>query len=738
MPTNGIQRPFVPSINSAPFWFVQPKIMKLLPSLLPIALAAISCGTLAVSAYAKSQPGKIDRHALVTRHNVLLTKFDTVAPLQVGNGEFAFGMDATGLQTFVPFNTMSHWGWHQGAVPAGHTVEEFQGQVWDTHGRAVKYPMPDPAHPDISNWLAASPHRINLGRIGLVLLKRDGTHAAMGDISEINQQLDLWNGIVTSKFVLEGAPVTVVTACHPVHDAVAVQIESPLIQAGRLSVFLACPGNNPLAFANYVGDWDHPYLFEQEGQVRQDRADFVRKMDEVTYHVSLSWQGDAQLTAQKGAGPEGNRLLLRPAASANSLSFTCGFSRQLLPQKLPTAEQAFAACRQRWPAFWKQGGAIDLSGSRDTRWKELERRIVLSQYLMKVNEAGSQPPQESGLVNNGWYGRFHMEMIWWHDAQWALWNRWPELNRCLNIYSRLLPKAQELAKSQGYSGARWPKCIGPDGREWPHEIHALLIWQQPHPIFFAELDYRAHPTSATLNKWLPVVEATADFLASYAFLDKGTGHYVLGPPLQVVSENANPKTAFNPTFELGYWRFGLRTAQEWRKRLGQAPNPEWEKVLNGLAPLPLQEGLYVLHEGIQDMWTHFNFEHPALTGVYGVLPGDGVDLQAMRRTLDKVYSVWNFEHTWGWDFPMLAMCAARLGEPERAVDFLLHPASGFQFDAHGLATGGPFPYFPSNGGLLYAVAMMAAGWNGGPGMRAPGFPKNGQWVVKYENLQPAP
>lgn len=48
---------------------------------------------------------------------------------------------------------------------------------------------------------------------------------------------------------------------------------------------------------------------------------------------------------------------------------------------------------------------------------------------------------------------------------------------------------------------------------------------------------------------------------------------------------------------------------------------------------------------------------------------------------------------WGWDFPSLAMCAARLGEPQTAVDMLLHKSGGFQFDVHGLATGRPFAYF---------------------------------------------
>src|ERR1700760_1266837 len=33
-------------------------------------------------------------------------------PLQVGNGNFAFNADITGLQTLQPFNTLSGWGWH--------------------------------------------------------------------------------------------------------------------------------------------------------------------------------------------------------------------------------------------------------------------------------------------------------------------------------------------------------------------------------------------------------------------------------------------------------------------------------------------------------------------------------------------------------------------------------------------------------------------------------------------------
>ena len=81
-----------------------------------------------------------------------------------------------------------------------------------------------------------------------------------------------------------------------------------------------------------------------------------------------------------------------------------------------------------------------------------------------------------------------------------------------------------------------------------------------------------------------------------------------------------------------------------------------------------------------------------------------------------------------------------IGDPEKAVDLLCTSARKFAFDVHGLADMWPFPYFPANGGLLTAVAMMCAGWDGlpkgvpGSTGESPGFPKDGSWVVRYEGF----
>jgi hypothetical protein len=47
-------------------------------------------------------------------------------------------------------------------------------------------------------------------------------------------------------------------------------------------------------------------------------------------------------------------------------------------------------------------------------------------------------------------------------------------------------------------------------------------------------------------------------------------------------------------------------------------------------------------------------------------------------------------------------------------------------------------YLPVNASLLAAAGLMAAGWDGAPQVHAPGFPQDGQWVVRWEGLNPMP
>lgn len=697
-----------------------------------ISLVSLFCLSVFLPLSVMGEP--IDREAVVKRHRVCTTGTLLKSPAQVGNGKFAFGMDITGLQTFVPFNTLSDWSWHSFPLPEGMRAEDYRPVVVETHGKKIAYELRNPDQPELSEWLTKNPHRYNLGRIGFRLLREDGTEAREIDLGNARQEIDLWTGVVYSRFELNRKEVKVRTVCHPDKDMIGVSIESELLNDGNMSIYLDFPYPDGRYFKHYIGRYDtisgHTSTFEK---LAPNSVRIARTMDDTHYYATLDWTGPATFSRES---EKEHTFLLQPRHTS-TFSFTCCFS----PEPVADVTESVASIERKsavsWEKYWRSGAAVDLSGSKDPRWLELERRIVLSQYLMRANESGLFPPQESGLVNNGWFGRFHFEMIWWHGVHYGLWNRMECFDNYLNVYKDFMPKALERAKSEGRSGARWPKCTGNFNREWPGSAHAYLIWHEPHPIYFAEMQYRQKPAPETLEKWKDVVLNTADYMADYLFYDKKTKQYVLGPPVVVVSENTDPLQTINPIFELGYFRYGLRTALEWADRLGlsEKRTKKWKEVLSKMAPLPVADGVYTTYEGIPDMWTKYTYEHPALTGVYGMLPGDGVDQPTFKRTLEKVSKEWQFNRIWGWDFPMLAMAAARTGQPALAIDMLMHPSTGFQFDEHGLATGGPFPYFPSNGALLTVVAMMCGGWDGSEG-EAPGFPKDGSWTVRYEGFVP--
>jgi hypothetical protein len=687
----------------------------------------------------------IDRLALVTRHNVVLTNFDATNPLSVGNGGFCFTVDATGRQTFseafektTPLGTLSDWGWHTFPNPNGWSIDTFHFREFpDLNGRLVPYAdAPGKKLTPEAQWLRENLHRLDLGQIGLALRHADGSPATPNDLTDVRQELDLWNGRIISQFSFDGTRVEVETVCDPKLDVIAVQVSSPLIRQGRLAIRIRFPyGTGDVKTA----DWDHPDSHETIlRQPDSNHADFYRKLDNDTYFAAASWTVGATLTSTAK-----HEFQIVPSHNSGRLEMVCAFSPTNLDAKaLPSFGRTAFASQLYWNSFWQNGGAIDLSGSKDPRWFELEQRIVLSEYLTAIQDAGQYPPAETGLTYNSWEGKFHLEMYFWHEAEFALWNRLPLLERSLGWYEKILPRAEATAKKQGYAGARWPKMTNPDGAESPSPVGPFLIWQEPHPIFFAELCYRTHPNSATLEQFRDIVFETAKFMASYATWDAGKKRYVLGPVLQCAQEIFPKDKTLDPTFELTYWRWGLEMAQQWRERLGLSRDPKWDDVLQKLAPLPVADGKYLFTETTPDSYTNpkWNADHPAVLDALSFVPGPGVDPKTMSNTFDWIWQHWNWLDTWGWDYPSMAMTAARLGEPERAVDALLldTPKNHYGLNGQVYQRPGLTIYLPANGGLLYAVALMAAGWDGAPKHNAPGFPNNGQWNVRWENLQHAP
>jgi hypothetical protein len=688
---------------------------------------------------------KIDRKAVVQRHNVLVTKIDSLSSLSVGNGNFAFTVDATGMQSFpdayakgVPLGTQSVWGWHSFPNTEELKIEEAQ-KTYELEGRKISYTvqLKEPGRSKKAvEYFRVNQHRLQLGNIGLEIKKKDGSLATTADIKNSNQQLDMWTGVITSAFTVEDIPVKVITICHQQSDAVSFKIESPLLSAGQISIRVRIPFPNG-QWKDVGNNWNNNTRFSSARQFTDSNAIVSVGLDSTNYRLSLKWNTPAKMEEVAL-----NYYTIHPNKAGSSFEFNCIFNRVFNQHKLPVAVPSFGQTYNSslagYKKFWLSGGAVDFSQVKDKRAFEIERRAVLSQYLTKIQCSSDYPPQETGLTYNSWYGKPHLEMHWWHAVHFAQWGRPELMEKSLDWYFKVADKAFALAKRQGFDGLRWQKMTDNEGNESPSSVGAFLIWQQPHFIYMAELLYRSKPTAAVLNKYKDLLFATADFMASFPSYHAQTRKYNLGKGLIPAQECFDAVKTFNPTYELAYWRWALQVAQQWRKRSGLPRDKKWDKIINKLAPLPVANGVYLATQSTPDCYSDtskYLIDHPAVLGAYSSLPAvHGLDTVVMKNTFDLVWKIWKWEDTWGWDFPLVAMTATRLHMREKAVEALLMPirTNTYLKNGHNYQDDRLTIYLPGNGGVLNAVAMMCTGTDADKNINT-GFPKD--WKVKWEGLK---
>lgn len=731
--------------------FIVPHPMKTLAPLLALVCAVA----------APAVP--IDREALVRRHNPVVRSVDYDSPLTVGNGGFAFTADITGLQTFaydyhrhgVPTETQARWAWVSDENPHHYTLADASTPFTQGDGRVVPYPnrQSSPA----GDWLRKNPRAFPVGQLQLVWDKPDGSAFTPADIEEPEQTLDLWTGILTSKFKLGGVPVTVTTACDPRFDTVAVRIDSMLVEQGKLFARLAFPRGHDITTKNTPAlDWTDAGAHQSVLNGRR----ITRRLYNFEYKVDVRYFSDAPTTLSKKGAHE---FLITGEQGRRRMDFAVAYysssrAEIVLPVIYPFFDLLVQDSAAHWQQFWRSTAAVDFSGSTNPLAEKLEKRIVLSRYLTAVQCVGDVPPQESGLTANTWYGKHHTEMIWWHTAQFALWGHDAALAKNLEWFISQLPAARTLAQSRGLKGARWAKMTGPEMRESPGG-NPFIVWNQPHPIYLAELLYRNSPTPETLAHYRDLVFETADCLATMVHWNDAKKQYDLGPPLWIAQEIYDQATSQNPSFELAYWRWTLGLAQQWRERLGLPRVEKWDHVIAHIAPIPEKDGKYVALGSHPDTWDNLDsrHDHPTMLAPIGLLPPQApyTDRPTMERTLDAVLAHWDWAaKIWGWDYPMIAMTAARLGRPETAVEILLRngPNNIYLPNGHapvrsdtkvdpnapaGARKREIAVYLPANGSFLAAAALMIAGWDGAT-EEFPGIPKDGTWKVRAEGLKRLP
>ena len=671
----------------------------------------------------------------------------------------------------MPLTAMSDWGWHKFENTDSLTLSESEKSFDLGHGHqevyAVEYKKAeDGRHQKATEYFRVNPHRLNLGVIGLDLTDAEGRTIELHSLTDIRQEQQLYDGIITSQFKADGYPVNVITAALQDHDAVVYRIASPLLSNGRARISIRFPYPTG-KHADSAADWTKPERHSSRLITQSDHAAIIEHViDSTCYYLTLSWQGDATLT-------ECNRHYFELSTTDDVLSFKAEYSPLCSgADSISTLvfDQELKAIIRSWNRWWQQGAIVDFSQCTDPRAKELERRVVLSQYLTQVNCANHLPPQETGLTYNSWFGRPHLEMAWWHLVDFALWNHPEVVAKVLDWYNDVAyPEAKKIAQRQGFKGIRWMKMTDPWAGEAPSNTGSFLIWQQPHYIYLAEEMYRANPTAETLKKYAEQVEETAVFMGEFVSYraygaNKSKTFFLQGAT--AMQESMSKDFSYNHPFELAYWQYGLCVANKWRERQGMPRNAQWDEIVENMSPLPMNnDGIYTagLPKGKTDNLKSFDpfdavasganpimstetFEeksrndHPAVLGPFGMLPASSVncDTIAAKRTLDWVMHNWNWATTWGWDYGMTAMAAARLGQSETALKALLIDTQKNTYlkNGHNFQTSDRLRiYLPGNGALLTAIAMMCAGWEGCQIPYNPGLPNDGTWNVRWEGLQ---
>ncbi len=687
----------------------------------------------------------INREAVLFRNNPIITKADNLASLTVGNGHFAATVDVTGLQSYttdyeqgIPLTTMSDWGWHSFPNTEKLTPADTEKSYDLGHGHqevyAVEYKQ-NGRNKQATEYFRVNPHRLNLGAIGLQLTDNQSNPIALNQLTDIHQELHLWDAQIGSHFLADGKTVDVITFCRPDRDQLVARVKSPLLknQQAKVAIRLPYPTGK---HADHAADWSKTDR-HTSSIVKQDAQSALiqHQLDSTTYYIYVRWNGIADLQ------PMGIHQYAL-STTDDVLEFSAEYS--LKPIDRPASE-TFADHMKRnqkfWHRHWSASAFADFGQCTDPRAKELERRVVLSQYLTYINCAGNMPPQETGLTYNSWFGRPHLEMTWWHTVDFCLWNQPDVVARMLHWYDNVAaPVARNIAKRQGFKGLRWMKMTDPWAGEAPSNVGSFLLWQQPHYIYLAEEMYRANPSAQTLKDYAEHVEQTAEFMADFAkACDRGE-KYIPLTGATAMQECMRKDFSYNHPFELSYWRYGLTVAQKWRERMGKSRNAGWDNIIKRLAPLPEKNGIY--QAGLPSKEEprfdeHCYSDHPAVLGAFGLIPTQGIDSIKMKHTLDAVMHNWHWETTWGWDYGMIAMTAARLGEPETALQALLIDTQKNTYlpNGHNFQTPDRLRlYLPGNGSLLTAIAMMCCGWDGCQQPLNPGFPKNGKWNVRWEGF----
>lgn len=355
-----------------------------------------------------------------------------------------------------------------------------------------------------------------------------------------------------------------------------------------------------------------------------------------------------------------------------------------------------------WSELWKSD--IEIAGDPESQ-RDVHSMLYHLYSFVREGSGYSIPPMGLSGGSADYLGH-----IFWDAESWMyppLLALHPELARSLLDYRfNRLDAARRNAMLNGYRGAEFPWESAASGEEdlWgeylPRELHVTAV------VALAAWDYYrvSQDRDWLRTRGFPLIKEAADFWTS-AVSRKTVGRYDV---THVVAADEYAVDVDNDAFTNGAVRANLTAATAAARVLGVEPNPQWDRVRQGIPLLKFSSGVtreHATYQGEKIKQADVNLLAYPLREI--------TDPNQIRRDLEYYSS--RVDDTGGpaMTKSIFATLYERLGEPNKALALL---KAGYQPNRRppfGMLTESVVsdnPYFATGaGGILQALIFGFAG-----------------------------
>ncbi|MEK7201321.1 MAG: hypothetical protein AAB737_01675, partial [Patescibacteria group bacterium] len=395
-------------------------------------------------------------------------------------------------------------------------------------GHTLAYPYAStPEERELYDWLRRHPNKFNVAEVQLRLAAEGTELSSPKELTDFRQRLDLYNGVIRTRYRWKGVTTVMESFIHAgrnlfvfhVNDSASTPIARTLtITVGdpegfdtRYDKFPPPPGDRAAAS-------DRTRPLEQTGTNKSNQVFYALRhlpngfshsfVGGVTTQVTAVRFSEQTITVELAPYQQKDFTIFLFIVSEQEHSEPIRSGKVLLEAALKQGYQAVLSEHQQWWHDYWERSSIELD-SFDERGRTLERWYYLSLYYLACSDRGTLPPAEGGLAANSWFGKFHLEMHFWHAIGFLAANRPECLRPSLQWYLYAVPQAKKNAEAMGLEGAKYPKMTSFRGLDSPGRTNLRIYWhvgEIPTLIYWYYLYTQDRPF---LEEMYPVLRETA-------------------------------------------------------------------------------------------------------------------------------------------------------------------------------------------------------------------------------------